>query len=338
MDTRRVVLLRIQISIVNIVRIIVIVILSIFCAPVVVHSESTNDFNKYTALCKRYFAHKDLTLAYNYGIKSLAIKETPSILTILGAIETNKNNYLIARKYLEKSEKLDNKKFATAFYLGVTYVQLKYLEKAKKQFMRAIELKKDNEQGYYNLSYVYRIQGYHEDEMNILKEAIKYAKDPYESYYSLGCMYRFGNNYTKALECFDETLKIKPDHLKALDNKASIFSAIAIDYENNNNLEKSNEYYYKAIESLKYIIKIKPKYKDIEYWIGYYYIKVNKPELAKYYLEESLKNNPNKKEAIGLLRKLNRNNTQYLIPLASVIITALLIFITLLIIKTKRST
>lgn len=113
-----------------------------------------------------------------------------------------------------------------------------------------------------------------------------------QTLYENGIFMSASGNYSKALEFFNEILKIDPEHVDALINKA--ISVLKLKTHEFANLEKNHE----AISCLNKILEIKPNDLGVIKWKGVLLVYIGEYEDAIEYLNRVLENKPYDADAL----------------------------------------
>ena len=143
-------------------------------------------------------------------------------------------------------------KFPNSFVLcnivGATNAGLTQFDSAIDSYKKALKLKPDYAEAYYNMGVALKGKGDLKEAINSYKKALKIKPDYAEAYYNMGNMLRDNGDLEEAINSYKKALKVKPDHAEAYNN-------IGIALEDNGNLEE-------AINSYKKALEIKPDYSE----------------------------------------------------------------------------
>jgi tetratricopeptide (TPR) repeat protein len=200
-------------------------------------------------------------------------KKTPSeeIFKEVRQAGTELEKMIVEARQLEKSGKIQaaidlwqqilgiakyqsNKEGQTGayFYLSYLYGQnaIDY-EKSIAFSNKAIKIKPDFHEAYYNMGVVYAKLGEHQQALEAYQKAIKIKPDKYETYNNMGVVYAKLGKHQQALEAYQKAVEIKPDKYETYYNMGNAYDAM--------------KNFDKAIDNYNTAIKINPSIgKEIE--------------------------------------------------------------------------
>lgn len=146
-----------------------------------------------------------------------------------------------------KNSLLNNPEFSPSLdTLGTCLAANKDFNQAEIAFKKAIKFSNKENLGIYynNLGNLQRILGNYKESISSLKKAIKFNSEILQIHVHLSLAYAESNNQKDALQILN---KIKKENINEND-KANIFTAYAHIYRKLNNIDKSLEYYRKALK------------------------------------------------------------------------------------------
>jgi len=176
------------------------------------------------------------------------------------------------------------------FYNDYSYSKKKHFDEAIESLNKAIKLKPDFQEAYYNLGITYGDKGEYDKAIEYLNKSLYLKPNDFDTYYHIGIAYLEKDNYDKAIEYLNKATQLKPDNIKTLE-------ILGIAYAHIGNIDKSVEHFNKAIpefhielnnlgntklESGEYdvaielfnrAIQIKPYYSEAYYGLGLAYEK-----------------------------------------------------------------
>ena len=112
--------------------------------------------------------------------------------------------------------------------LGVTKNALGSLDQAVSAYQKALEIKPDYAEAYYNLGISLNGQGRLDRAVEVYQKALAIRPRYAEAWYNLANIYKSQREFSKAVEGYRNTLSIKPDFLAAYNN-------LGISYTNKDN-------------------------------------------------------------------------------------------------------
>ena len=184
------------------------------------------------------------------------------------------------------------------FNIGYTFEKLKMFQKAEYSYRKAIELKSDEPDYYYNLGYLLMRENRNTKEaVECFRKVLeKEPKDP-NTYFNLGIIYLRGKVYETAIKCFRKAFV-----LNNYDTLALFYEGNA--YQQMGNIEKAKEIYHKVID-------YSPEYSWAYYNLGQIAWTEGRIDDAINYLEKTVSINPKDNLASKLLAQIYIKNQNY---------------------------
>jgi lipoprotein NlpI len=113
-------------------------------------------------------------------------------------------------------------------------------------YNKAISLKPDNAETYYNRGIAFSKIGQYQNAIKDYNEAISLKPDYAEAYNNRGIIYGQHGQYQLAIEDFNKVISMKPDHIKAYNNRGLAYSELG--------------QYQRAVKDFNKVIRLKPDY------------------------------------------------------------------------------
>ena len=182
------------------------------------------------ALNKKYLVKASLLLA------SLAI--------IFFSADTIKRNYIYRSElslWMDTAEKSPYKA-RPHMNLGVMYDQKEFYDEAEKEYLKAIELKKDYYEAFQNLGTIYVRKKEYDKALEALIKAITLKPDYAQAYNNLGVLYASKGDYKKAETEFLKAISLDKNYSDVYVNLGNL-------YADKREIEKAISFYQKAILS-----------------------------------------------------------------------------------------
>ena len=155
--------------------------------------------------------------------------------------------------------------YEDAYYnMGIIFQQQNKLEEAIEAYKKAIALKPDYANVYNNMGVVLQEQSKPEEAIEAYKKAIALKPDYIIAYNNIGNIFKNQDMLEEAIEAYHKVVAIKPDYADAYYNIGTVL-------QQQNKLEESIEAYQKALV-------IKPDYADVYYNMGIVLQQQNKLE------------------------------------------------------------
>ena len=212
----------------------------------------------YTAILKAQPKHPDANhntglLTVGFGKIELAL---PFFKTALEANPRNAQFWYSHIVVLIKLERLIDAKdlLNQAKSKGIKGADFDQLEKRLNDANKALSIRPDNANAYYNIGIALQDQGKLEEAIEAYKKALAIKPDYAEAYYNIGIAFKGQNKLKEVIEAYKKALAIKPDYADAYNNMGNTLLE-------QHNLEE-------AIEAYKKALAIKPNYVDAYYNMG----------------------------------------------------------------------
>ena len=106
---------------------------------------------------------------------------------------------------------------------GQIYARRKYFTKASKAFSKAILLKNDAFEAYFNRGVVYSLTRHHDKAIRDYTKAITFKSDYVMAYYNRGTALARQKLLTKAIADFNKTIELKPSFWRAYVNRGTLY-------------------------------------------------------------------------------------------------------------------
>ncbi len=211
---------------------------------------------------------------------------TVSVVVLLLSFATYKRNFVWQNRlafWSDVAKKSPQKARAHNNYGKALYERGQY-EEAKKEFLRAIELKKDLTDAYINLGIYYlELRKDLDKATNYFKKVLKFNPNHPKAHYFLGSIYFRKNDVSKAEKHLKIAIDLSPKNYLAYYLLGNIYA-----YKKN---------YNEAIKLLARSITIKPDNPEAYLLLSKVYLKINQPDKAIRLLKILLKMNPNSSDA-----------------------------------------
>ncbi len=141
----------------------------------------------------------------------------------LGVAALGLGNYKEALKYLQKAENENQsileKQAEIFFYEGNALWELDKYEEALQAYDKAIALKPDFHEAWYNKGVARGKLGKDEEALQAFDIAIALKRDFHEAWYNKGVAHGKLGKYEEALQAYDKAIALKPDYPQAWYNK-----------------------------------------------------------------------------------------------------------------------
>ncbi len=165
---------------------------------------------------------------------------------------------------------VNNTKHKLSIKTAIDYFQEAYEEDNAEQaivlYKKAIEIKPDKHEAYYNMGNAYGKLGEYQKAINAYQEAIEIKPDDNKAYYNMGNAYDELKEYQKAINAYQEAIEIKPDYDGAYNNMGVAYDEL--------------KEYQKAINAYQEAIEIKPDNHGAYYNMGNTYRELKKYQKA----------------------------------------------------------
>ncbi len=141
-------------------------------------------------------------------------------LHILAVLSYQQGKYNAGLNLVKKAIAVNNKIPEFHNSAGIINTELKKEENAKSDFEKAIELKPDYAEAYYNFANLLKDHGNKEDALAMYNQAIRYNLDYFQAHNNLGNLYREMGRLDNAVACFNKALEINPRFATSYSNLA----------------------------------------------------------------------------------------------------------------------
>jgi predicted O-linked N-acetylglucosamine transferase (SPINDLY family) len=243
-------------------------------------------------------------------------------LTMFGMLSIERSSNLEGIKSLEKSLKIDPMQFWAVNALGVGYLNLKQYKIALTHFLRAIEIKIDFVDAYFNLGKTYRLLNRFNDSLEAYSQCLRLNSLYAEAYLNRGNVYLEDlDDPILALEDFDQFLKLIPGSFFGYSNKGNALNSLrrfdeAVDcfdhaimlkpdyaeaYVNKGNALNSLRRFDEAVDCFDHVIMLKPDYAEVYVTKGIQLIKQGSSSEALFCFRKAFEIKPNIDYLLGHL-------------------------------------
>ncbi len=169
-------------------------------------------------------------------------------------------NIKLSIKAYQKAIEIKPDKHEAYYNMGNAYGELGEYQKAINAYQKAIEIKLDMHEAYNNMGNAYNELKEYQKAINACQKAIEIKPDNHEAYYNMGNAYNKLKEYQKAINAYQKTIEIKPDKHEAYYNMGNAYGKLGE--------------YQKAINAYKKAIEIKPDMHEAYYNMGNAYGKL----------------------------------------------------------------
>jgi tetratricopeptide (TPR) repeat protein len=247
-----------------------------------------NDFTYGVAM----FQHGYLEQAAASFQQVIAAKpDDPEAYYNLGTLNLRRNDFQLARQYLEKTLKLKPNYPEAWNNLGMMAAQEGHAEEAIQDFQQSLLLRPEYVIALLNLGNVYRRQGSYDKSKECLKQALELQPDDPEINYSLGMLYAQQSQMQQASGYLQRAIELRPDYPEALNNLGILFIR--------------QQDYSKAENQFKTCIRLVPNFDQSYLNLARLYAMRNDKEDAREVLSELLRiqpQNPGAKQTLEMLK------------------------------------
>ena len=249
---------------------------------------------------------------YTQGLLKKALSECNKMLkkfpgsvvlyNILGASHVGLMQFDAAIVSYQKALKI-KPDYAEAYYnMGIALDNKGDLEASIKSYKKAIKFNPEYADAYNNLGFAMNHKGFHDAAIDSYKKAININPNNAQAYNNMGNTFKNKGDLKAAIQNYSQAVRIKPDYGDAYNNMGGAL-------EDAGDTEA-------ALKSYKHAIKVKPDFAEAHYNMGFVLDKQSDPEDAVDSYSNALKLKPNYAEAqanlVSLLttftpRKENQN-------------------------------
>ena len=168
----------------------------------------------------------------------------------------------------DQSKAIELKKDYTDTYFnrGILWDAKGEYDKAIADYTKAIELKKDYVEAYFNRAVLWDVKGEYDKAITDYGKAIELKKDYADAYNNRGLVWYAKGEYEKAIADFDKAIELKKDYADAYNNRGTVWDI--------------NSEYEKAIADYTKAIELKEDYADAYYNRGIIWDKLNEYDKA----------------------------------------------------------
>ena len=189
--------------------------------------------------------------------------------------------------------------YADAYYnLGNILRDLGELDSAIKSYAKTIEIMPEYNEAQYNLGATLQQLGQFDEAIEQYEKALKINPKNTDLILNLGFIYQNLGQIDEAIEQYEKALAIDPDNAKAFNNLAVLFSDLGQEY--------------KAIQHCEKALAIKPDYADVYYNLGFIYQDLGQVDLAIKQYEHAIAINDYAEayHSLSYLKKYTLNDPQ----------------------------
>ena len=130
----------------------------------------------------------------------------------------NQGSFQIALDYIAQSLKQFPKSPVLYDLQGAANNGLGLLENAVKSYKKAIVIKPDFSEGYYNLGVILQSQGKLQEAVEVYKKAVSIKPNKVSAYSNMGVVLQEQGELKEAIEAFKKALSLQPNHASAYNN------------------------------------------------------------------------------------------------------------------------
>jgi len=238
---------------------------------------------------------KSKKAARKYSIPSKRRKYTPEHLLKKASLAHREGRLAEAEKgYLEV---LKNKPDwgAVLNALGTVFMDQAQLDKARRVFEKATELRPPYSPAYYNLARLMQLKNDHKGAISIYRAMLEKQPGFGQAWNNLGTAYRETGDLDEALSCFRRAVEFSPDMAEAWNN-------LGVAQDEVNMIQDAAKSYRKAIE-------IRSDYASAHFNLGIYLQKLGLFKEAEDHYKKVLKTKPDDKSARFMLQSLGTLET-----------------------------
>jgi len=165
------------------------------------------------------------------------------------SFESGLKQFDAAIKYYKKALEI-KPDYTEAYYnVGIALKDKGDLEAAIDSYKKALKIKPDYAEVYNNIGIALKEKGELDAAVDSYKQAFKIKPDYADAYYNMGVALQDKGDLDEAIDSYKQAIKIKPDHAEAYNNMGNILNV-------KNELDA-------AIDSFKQALKIRPEYEAV---------------------------------------------------------------------------
>jgi tetratricopeptide (TPR) repeat protein len=174
--------------------------------------------------------------------------------------------------------------FYEAWYnMGISYKNKGEDDNAINAYRKAVEIKPDKHEAWNNMGNLYKNKDEHENAIAAYRKAVEIKPDYHEAWYNMGILYEDKGEHENAIAAYRKVVEIKPDKHEAWYN-------MGISYEGKGKYENATTAYLKAVE-------IKPDYHEAWNNMGVLYEDKGEYDNAIVAYQKAVEIKPDKYEA-----------------------------------------
>jgi tetratricopeptide (TPR) repeat protein len=239
-----------------------------------------------------------------FSNKKLNLSDSAQEAFSLGIQAARLEDWRKAVKYFKRLVEL-YRSSETYLLLGGAYYLINETNRAAFYLRKAAELKPNNYYSQRVLGLVYIRQGKLSKALPHIRKAISLKPFVARNYIHLGCIHNGLHHWQFAIEAFEKAIE--------LDKKETLaYFLLAILYKDLGLLKESEQkdYFYKALEILKQLLKVDPKDVPSLNVLGSIYHLLGNLEDAEKAFEKALKLDPDNTEALNNLRSVKEDQLE----------------------------
>ncbi|MFK7799760.1 MAG: tetratricopeptide repeat protein [Aureispira sp.] len=210
---------------------------------------------------------------------------------------TQTGAYKAAIEVLEKAIKEHPREVGLHFNLGLNYLKIMNINKAKAQFIRTLELDPAHAKAYHALGMIHYDREEFKTAGGYFRASIEAGKKDAYLYYQMGSCWFKLKQFEQAIEVFNQAIALNDQE------KYFFFSLGAAQLALNQQ--------YKAIESMKKALALDPQYWEAQYTIAVAYFKIAKYEQCMAEAQKIIDQNPNYAKAYLIIGHSYHRMGQY---------------------------
>ena len=150
-------------------------------------------------------------------------------LMILGRLEAQQGNYLVAVENFQRAVSKGNKNPDAYYYLGAALEELDRMDEALEAYKATLDLNSSFDRAHCNMGNIFFQQGDFETAENSYRAATIVNPGNFNAYNNLGLVLKAIENYSGAHECFQAVLAIRPGNPETHYNIGRVYSKQKID-------------------------------------------------------------------------------------------------------------
>ena len=194
---------------------------------------------------------KPLVTLFNNGKLRQSLSESSQLLetfpnsivlcNISGASSAGLKQFDAAIKYYKKALEI-KPDYAEAYYnMGIALKDNGDLDAAINSYKKALEIKSDYVGAYFNTGNILKDTGDLEAAIDSYKKALEIKPDYAEAYNNIGLVLKDKGDLEEAINSYKKALEIKPDYFEAKENLISLLTSYIPQKDNPNLIVKANE-------------------------------------------------------------------------------------------------